>query len=95
MLFESIPTMMQRAREGGYAVDYFECWNLESEGLKSCGGGAEIAAGLCEHLAALGIARVASADVPVPFSPPPENAYRADVARIIVAARALCRSSRS
>ena len=95
MLFESVPTMMQRAREGGYAVDYFECWNLELEGLKSCGGGAEIAAGLCEHLPGLGIARVASADVPVPFSPPPENAYRADVARIIVAARALCRSSRS
>jgi hypothetical protein len=95
MLFESVPTMMQRAREGGYAVDYFECWNLESEGLKSCGGGAEIAAGLCEHLPGLGIARVASADVPVPFSPPPENVYRADVARIIVAARALCRSSRS
>ena len=50
MLFESIPTMMQRAREGGYAVGYFECWNLESEGPKSCGGGAEIAAGLGEYL---------------------------------------------
>ena len=66
-----------------------------SEGPKSCGGGAEIAAGLCELLPGLGTARVASADVPVPFSPPPENAYLADVARIIVAVRALCRSSRS
>jgi hypothetical protein len=95
MLFESIPTMMQRAREGGYAVGYFECWNLESEGPKSCGGGAEIAAGLGEHLPGLGIARVGSAHGRVPFLPPPENAYRADVARIIVAACALCRSSRS
>jgi hypothetical protein len=95
VLFELVPTMMQRAREGGYAVDYFECWNLESEGLKSRGGGAEIAAGLCEHLPGLGTARVASADAPFPFSSPPENAYRADVARIIVAGRALCRSSRS
>ena len=95
MLFESISTMIQRAREGGYGVGYFECWNLESEGPKSCGAGAEIAAGLCEHLHGLGIARVCSADGRVPFLPPPENAYRADVARIIVAERALYRSGRS
>jgi hypothetical protein len=93
MLFESVPTMMQRAREEGSAVDYFERWNLESEGSKSRWG-AKIAADLCEHLHGLGIARVASADAPFPFSSP-ENTYRADVARIIVAGPALCRNSRS
>ena len=30
MPLESVPTMMRRAREGGYAVGYFESWNLES-----------------------------------------------------------------
>jgi len=30
MPLESVPTMMQRARAGGYAVGYFESWNLES-----------------------------------------------------------------
>jgi pyruvate/2-oxoglutarate/acetoin dehydrogenase E1 component len=34
---------------------------------------------------------VASADVPVPFSPVLENAYRPDVPRIIEAARQLMR----
>ena len=66
-----------------------------SEGPKRCGAARMIAAGLCELPPGLGTARVASADVPVPFSPPPENAYLADVARIIVAVRALSRSSRS
>ena len=35
------------------------------------------------------ICRVASADVPVPFSPVLENAYRPDAARIAEAARQL------
>ena len=35
------------------------------------------------------IRRVASADVPVPFSPVLENAYRPDVPRIVEAARAV------
>ena len=35
------------------------------------------------------VCRVASADVPVPFSPPLENAYRPDAARIAEAARQL------
>ena len=30
MPLESVGTMMRRAREGGYAVGYFESWNLES-----------------------------------------------------------------
>ena len=35
------------------------------------------------------IVRVASADVPVPFTPVLENAYRPDVPRIVAAARSL------
>ncbi len=30
MPLESVPALMRRAREGGYAVGYFESWNLES-----------------------------------------------------------------
>jgi ketose-bisphosphate aldolase len=30
MPLESVPEMLRRAREGGYAVGYFESWNLES-----------------------------------------------------------------
>ena len=30
MPLEPVPEMMRRAREGGYAVGYFESWNLES-----------------------------------------------------------------
>ena len=30
MPLEPIPAMMRRAREGGYAIGYFESWNLES-----------------------------------------------------------------
>jgi len=52
--------------------------------------GAEIAAGLAERIDGLRAARVASPDTPVPFSPPLENAYRPDVARIAAAARRLC-----
>jgi len=37
------------------------------------------------------ILRVASPDVPVPFSPILENAYRPDVPRIVDAARGLIR----
>ena len=65
---------------------------IVEEGPKTGGVGAEIAASLCERLPDLRVARVASADVPVPFSPVLENAYRPDVARIVAAARGLCRS---
>jgi pyruvate/2-oxoglutarate/acetoin dehydrogenase E1 component len=81
-------TLVASARKTGRVV-------IVEEGPKSGGVGAEIAAGLCERLAGVGVARVASADVPVPFSPPLENAYRPDAARIVAAARALCRSSRT
>ena len=37
------------------------------------------------------VMRVASADVPVPFSPPLEDAYRPDAARIVSAVRQLLR----
>ena len=30
MSLDSVPAMMRRAREGGYAIGYFESWNLES-----------------------------------------------------------------
>ena len=30
MPLESVPAMMRRPREGGYAIDYFGGWNLES-----------------------------------------------------------------
>ena len=63
---------------------------IVEEGPKTGGVGAEIAAGLMErcgeHLKAP-VARVASADVPVPFAPVLENAYRPDVPRIVEAAR--------
>jgi pyruvate/2-oxoglutarate/acetoin dehydrogenase E1 component len=51
---------------------------------------AEIAAGILERFGdylRCPIRRVASADVPVPFSPVLENAYRPDVPRIVKAAR--------
>ncbi len=64
---------------------------IVEEGPKTGGISAEIAAGIAErfseHLRAP-IRRVASADVPVPFSPVLENAYRPDVPRIIAAAKA-------
>ena len=30
MPLESVPAMMRRARDGGYAIGYFESWNVES-----------------------------------------------------------------
>jgi pyruvate dehydrogenase E1 component beta subunit len=60
------------------------------EGPRTGGVGAEIAAGITERFGEsllTPVTRVASADVPVPFSPVLENAYRPDSARIIAAAR--------
>ena len=51
---------------------------------------AEIAAGITERFGEFlrcPVCRVASADVPVPFTPVLENAYRPDVSRIVQAAR--------
>jgi pyruvate dehydrogenase E1 component beta subunit len=67
---------------------------IVEEGPKTGGVSAEIAAGIMErfgeHLQAP-VVRVASADVPVPFTPVLENAYRPDVRRIVAAARDLLR----
>ena len=64
------------------------------EGPRTGGVGAEIAAGIMERSGAdllVPVARVASADVPVPFTPILEDAYRPDVPRIVEAARAAMR----
>ncbi len=79
------PALTASARKTGRVV-------IVEEGPKTGGVGAEIAAGLCERLPGLRVSRVASADVPVPFSPPLESAYRPDVVRIVMAARRLCQS---
>lgn len=63
---------------------------IVEEGPKTGGVSAELAAGITERFGEYLLApveRVASADVPVPFSPPLENAYRPDAARIVEAAR--------
>ncbi|HZW32608.1 MAG TPA: transketolase C-terminal domain-containing protein, partial [Isosphaeraceae bacterium] len=65
---------------------------IVEEGPKTGGVGAEIAAGIMERFGEsllTPVVRVASADVPVPFSPILENAYRPDPPRIIAAARAV------
>lgn len=68
---------------------------IVEEGPKTGSISAEIAAGILERLGdclRCPIRRVASADVPVPFSPVLENAYRPDVPRIVQAARAVMQS---
>lgn len=64
------------------------------EGPKTGGVSAEIAAGITERFPndlLAPVARVASADVPVPFTPVLENAYRPDVDRIVDAVRDVLR----
>jgi pyruvate/2-oxoglutarate/acetoin dehydrogenase E1 component len=68
---------------------------IVEEGPKTGGVSAEIAAGIMEHCGdslQAPVVRVASPDVPVPFSPILENAYRPDVPRIVAAARQLVQS---
>lgn len=63
---------------------------IVEEGPKTGSVSAEIAAAVMEHCGEYlrcPICRVASADVPVPFSPVLENAYRPDVPRIVKAVR--------
>src|SRR5687767_9221890 len=55
---------------------------IVEEGPITGGVSAEIAAGIAERWPKVRIARVASPDVPVPFTPVLENAYRPDVDRI-------------
>ena len=65
---------------------------IVEEGPKTGGVSAEIAAGIQERFSAYlkaPVVRIASPDVPVPFSPILENAYRPSVARIIEATRAV------
>ncbi|MDP6780004.1 MAG: alpha-ketoacid dehydrogenase subunit beta [Candidatus Latescibacteria bacterium] len=62
---------------------------IVEEGPKTGGVGAEIAAGIAERYPKVVISRLASADIPVPFSPVLENAYRPDVDRIVEAVRKL------
>jgi pyruvate/2-oxoglutarate/acetoin dehydrogenase E1 component len=62
------------------------------EGPKTGGVSAEIAAGIMERFGEsllVPVVRVGSADVPVPFTPVLEDAYRPDRARIIAAVRAM------
>jgi pyruvate dehydrogenase E1 component beta subunit len=61
---------------------------IVEEGPKTGGVSAEIAAAIlerCGDALVAPIVRVASPDVPVPFSPILENAYRPDAARIVEA----------
>lgn len=63
---------------------------IVEEGPKTGGVSAELAAGIAERFSAdlkSPVVRVASPDVPVPFAPVLENAYRPDVPRIADAAR--------
>jgi len=63
---------------------------IVEEGPKTGGVSAELAAGIMERFGASlksPVIRIASPDVPVPFSPVLENAYRPDVPHIVEAAR--------
>ncbi|MEO6435543.1 MAG: alpha-ketoacid dehydrogenase subunit beta [Tepidisphaeraceae bacterium] len=63
---------------------------IVEEGPKTGGVSAEIAAGIMERFGEslrCPVVRVASADVPVPFTPVLENAYRPDAPRIVEAVR--------
>jgi pyruvate dehydrogenase E1 component beta subunit len=68
---------------------------IVEEGPKTGGVSAEIAAGIAERFGRklkAPVMRVASADVPAPFSPSLENAYRPDAPRIVRAVQELLRS---
>jgi len=65
---------------------------IVEEGPKTGGVSAEISAGILERFGEslmAPIVRVASPDVPVPFTPVLENAYRPDVGRVVDAVRGL------
>lgn len=76
-------TIGQSVRKTGHVV-------IAEEGPKTGGVGAELAAGITERFGESLMApvqRIASADVPVPFAPILENAYRPDPQRICEAVR--------
>jgi pyruvate dehydrogenase E1 component beta subunit len=65
---------------------------IVEEGPKTGGVGGELAAGLTERFGESllrPVTRLASPDIPVPFTPVLENAYRPDVPRVVDAARRL------
>jgi pyruvate dehydrogenase E1 component beta subunit len=69
---------------------------IVEEGPRQGGWSAEIAATLAETLSdylTAPVTRVASPNIPVPFSPPMENFYRPDVERIVRAVRSLMGSA--
>ncbi len=68
---------------------------IVEEGPKTGGVSAELAAGIMERFSdslLAPVVRIASPDVPVPFTPVLENAYRPSVQRIVDAARRLAAS---
>jgi pyruvate dehydrogenase E1 component beta subunit len=81
------PTLVTSARKSGRAL-------IVEEGPKTGGVGAEIAAGLAERVPKVRIARLASANIPVPFSPALENLYRPNAERIASGARRLIADGR-
>lgn len=66
---------------------------IVEEGPITGGVGAELAAGIAERWPATLISRVASPDVPVPFTPVLEKAYRPDVQRITKGVREVLEKS--
>ena len=65
---------------------------IVEEGPKTGGIGGELSAGITERYGLdlkAPVVRIASPDVPAPFSPVLENAYRPDVSRIVEEARRL------
>ncbi len=66
---------------------------IVEEGPITGGVGAEIAAGIAERWPTVRVHRVASPDVPVPFTPVLENAYRPDAKRISTGMRQILEES--
>jgi 2-oxoisovalerate dehydrogenase E1 component len=66
---------------------------IVEEGPITGGVGAEIAAGIAERWPSARVTRVASPDVPVPFTPVLENAYRPDAGRIAAGVRRILEES--
>ena len=78
-------TIGESVRKTGHVV-------IVEEGPKTGGVAAELSAGIMERFGdslMAPVSRVASADVPVPFAPVLENAYRPDTPRIIEAVKNL------
>jgi len=79
-------TIGASVRKTGHAV-------IVEEGPVTGGVAAEIAAGIAERWPSVRVTRVASPDVPVPFTPVLENAYRPDADRISTGVRQLLEES--